>query len=28
VLLKPNVRDYFLFPMVIPRLRYVYFTDQ
>ena len=28
VLLKPNVRDYFLFPMVIPRLRYVYLTDQ
>ncbi|PKB64133.1 MAG: hypothetical protein BZY80_03780 [SAR202 cluster bacterium Io17-Chloro-G2] len=28
VLLKPNVRDYFLFPMVIPRLRHVYLTDQ
>lgn len=28
VLLKPNVRDYFLFPMVIPRLRHVYLTGQ
>ena len=28
VLVKPNVRDYFLFPMVIPKLRHVYFTGQ
>ena len=27
VLVKPNVNDYFLFPMVIPRLRYVYMTQ-
>ncbi len=27
VLLKPNVRDYFLFPLVIPKYRYVYFTE-
>jgi oligopeptide transport system substrate-binding protein len=27
VLLKPFVKDFFLFPMVIPRLRYVYMTE-
>ncbi len=27
VLIKPFVNDYFLFPMVIPRFRYVYFTE-
>jgi len=27
VLLKPFVNDYFLFPMIIPRFRYVYFTE-
>ena len=27
VLVKPNVQDYFLFPMTIPRLRYVYMTQ-
>ena len=27
VLLKPNVQDYFLFPLVIPKYRYVYFTE-
>ena len=27
VLLKPNVKDYFLFPMVIPRYRYVYVIE-
>jgi oligopeptide transport system substrate-binding protein len=27
VLLKPNVNDYFLFPLVIPKYRYVYFTE-
>ena len=26
VLIKPNVNDYFLFPLVIPKYRYVYFT--
>ena len=28
VLLKPNVKDYFLFPLVIPKLRYVYITEE
>ena len=28
VLVKPNVRDYLLFPMTIPRMRHVFFTDQ
>ena len=27
VLIKPFVKDYFLFPLVIPRYRYVYFTE-
>ena len=27
-LLKPNVKDYFLFPMTIPRFRYVYMTEE
>ncbi len=27
VLVKPYVQDYFLFPLVIPRLRYVYMTQ-
>jgi ABC-type transport system substrate-binding protein len=27
VLIKPNVEDYFLFPLVIPKYRYVYFTE-
>ncbi|PKB73836.1 MAG: hypothetical protein BZY72_05030 [SAR202 cluster bacterium Io17-Chloro-G8] len=27
VLIKPNVNDYFLFPLVIPKYRYVYFTE-
>ena len=27
LLLKPNVKDYFLVPLIIPRLRYVYLTD-
>ncbi|MCH7738419.1 MAG: peptide ABC transporter substrate-binding protein, partial [Chloroflexi bacterium] len=27
VLIKPNVNDYFLFPIVIPKYRYVYFTE-
>ena len=27
VLIKPNVADYFLFPLVIPKYRYVYFTE-
>ena len=27
LLLKPNVKDYFLTPLIIPRLRYVYLTD-
>jgi oligopeptide transport system substrate-binding protein len=27
VLLKPFVKDFFLFPMVIPQLRYVYMTE-
>jgi len=27
VLIKPQVKDYFLLPMTIPKLRYVYFTD-
>ena len=27
-LVKPNVKDYFLFPMVIPRFRYVYITEE
>lgn len=27
VLVKPYVKDYFLFPLVIPRLRYVYMTE-
>ena len=28
VLIKPNVRDYLLPPLYIPRLRYVYLTDE
>jgi ABC-type oligopeptide transport system substrate-binding subunit len=28
VLVKPSVHDYFLTPLYIPRLRYVYLTDQ
>ena len=28
VLVKPNVNDYFLFPMIIPRFRYVYKTEE
>ena len=28
VLVKPNVKDYFLFPLVIPKLRYVYITEE
>ena len=28
VLLKPQVNDYFLFPLVIPKLRYVYMTEE
>ena len=27
VLIKPNVNDYFLFPLVIPKYRYIYFTE-
>ena len=27
VLIKPQVKDYFLVPMTIPKLRYVYFSD-
>ena len=27
-LLKPNVKDYFLFPLVIPKLRYAYITEE
>ncbi len=27
-LLKPNVHDYFLFPMIIPRFRYAYITQE
>ena len=27
-LLKPNVNDYFLFPLIIPRFRYVYITEE
>ncbi len=27
VLIKPNVADYFLFPLIIPKYRYVYFTE-
>jgi len=27
VLIKPNVNDYFLFPMIIPKYRYIYFTE-
>ena len=27
-LLKPNVNDYFLFPLIIPRFRYVYMTEE
>ena len=26
-LAKPFVNDYFLFPLVIPRFKYVYFTE-
>ncbi len=28
VLLKPQVKDYFLFPLVIPKLRHVYLTEE
>ena len=28
LLLKPNVKDYYLTPLIIPRLRYVYLTDE
>jgi hypothetical protein len=24
---KPEVNDYFLFPLIIPKYRYVYFTE-
>ena len=27
-LLKPNVKDYYLFPLVIPRFRYAYITEE
>jgi ABC-type transport system substrate-binding protein len=27
VLIKPQVKDYFLVPMTIPKLRHVYFSD-
>ena len=27
VLVKPEVSDYFLFPLIIPKYRYVYFTE-
>jgi len=27
-LLKPTVKDYFLFPLIIPRFRYVYITEE
>ncbi len=27
-LLKPNVKDYFLFPLVIPKLRYAYIIEE
>ena len=27
VLIKPNVNDHFLFPLVIPKYRYIYFTE-
>jgi ABC-type transport system substrate-binding protein len=27
VLIKPSVKDYFLFPLIIPQLRYVYMTE-
>ena len=27
VLIKPNVNDYFLLPLVIPKYRYIYFTE-
>ena len=27
VLVKPEVHDYFLFPLIIPKYRYVYFTE-
>ncbi|PKB70081.1 MAG: hypothetical protein BZY77_01445 [SAR202 cluster bacterium Io17-Chloro-G5] len=27
VLIKPNVNDYFLFPLTIPKYRYIYFTE-
>ncbi len=28
LLVKPNVKDYFLTPLVIPKLRHVYFTEE
>ncbi len=28
LLVKPNVHDYYLTPLYIPRLRYVYLTDE
>ena len=28
LLVKPQVKDYFLFPLVIPKLRYVYITEE
>jgi ABC-type oligopeptide transport system substrate-binding subunit len=28
VLLKPFVKDFFLFPLIIPQLRYVYLTER
>ena len=28
LLIKPHVRDYFLVPVVIPKLRYVYMTEK
>ena len=27
ILVKPNVEDFFVFPLIIPKYRYVYFTD-
>ena len=27
VLVKPNVEDYFMFPLIIPKYRYIYFTE-
>ena len=27
ILVKPNVENFFVFPLIIPKYRYVYFTD-